>query len=109
MTAPLERIVDSFPRHTPARPSVPGNEVHAGAHKDTGQAVATGETAFCHRCGRETRTILLPLRSGHIGRVCEVCRTCRRGRPYAKRSEYEARNLHAAERQEVEAHVPPAS
>ena len=45
--------------------------------------------AFCHRCNRDTPTILLPLSSGHIGRVCSVCRSCRRGQPYASSHEYQ--------------------
>ncbi len=49
---------------------------------------------FCKRCGRITPTILLPLSSGHIGRVCAVCRCCRSGRPYATKREF----LETAER-----------
>ena len=43
----------------------------------------------CGHCGRVTETVLLPLSSGHVGRVCAVCHSCRRGRPYAKKSEYQ--------------------
>ena len=43
----------------------------------------------CGRCGRVTETVLLPLASGHVGRVCAVCHSCRRGRPYARREEFE--------------------
>jgi len=32
--------------------------------------IPTTETAPCHVCGQETYTALLPLSSGHIGRVC---------------------------------------
>jgi hypothetical protein len=46
-------------------------------------------TDHCHRCLRETPTVLLLLSSGHVGRVCKVCRTCRHRRPYATKSEYE--------------------
>lgn len=42
----------------------------------------------CHQCGRESQTGILPLSSGHMGRVCCECRTLRRGRPYALRIEY---------------------
>ena len=49
----------------------------------------------CGRCGRVTETDLLPLASGHIGRLCAVCRACRKGRPYAKKSEYQNADGHA--------------
>ena len=49
----------------------------------------------CGRCGRVTETVLLPLASGHIGRLCAVCRACRKGRPYAKKSEYQNADGHA--------------
>ena len=59
----------------------------------------------CHRCDCETITVLLPLSSGHIGRVCAKCRTCRRGRPFAKRNELpQPQHLDAVSRQEVHAH-----
>jgi hypothetical protein len=48
-----------------------------------------GTAERCHACGRETVTALLPLSSGHIGRVCSQCRTCRCLRPYASKREYE--------------------
>ena len=44
---------------------------------------------YCARCGRVTETVLLLLSSGHVGRLCAVCRACRKGRPYAKKSEYQ--------------------
>ena len=43
----------------------------------------------CGQCGRVTQTVLLPLSSGHVGRVCAVCRACRKGKPFAKKSEYQ--------------------
>ena len=49
----------------------------------------TGEVVLCPRCNRETATALLPLSSGHIGRVCAECRTQRKGRPFSTRFEYE--------------------
>ena len=38
--------------------------------------------AFCHRCQRDTPTLLLTLSSGHIGNCCSTCRACRARRPY---------------------------
>ena len=93
----MKRIADSFPQHTPARPSVPCIEVHADAYKDKGQAVSTGETAFCHVCGSRTPTVLMPLGSGHVANACEVCRACRKGRPFATRREYEQWKANAHE------------
>ena len=49
----------------------------------------TEEVALCPRCNRETATALLPLSSGHIGRVCCQCRAQRKGRPFASRYEYD--------------------
>ena len=46
-------------------------------------------TAFCHCCGRETSTVFLALRSGHIGNACAECRALRKGKPYMKRTEVE--------------------
>ncbi len=43
----------------------------------------------CHRCGRDTPTMMQVLSSGHVGRLCAVCRTCRIGRPYASKREYQ--------------------
>jgi hypothetical protein len=65
--------------------------------------VQADRTALCHRCNDITSTVLLPLSSGHIGRVCAVCRTCRQGHPYATRNEYR-QHLDAAQRQEEQAH-----
>lgn len=45
--------------------------------------------AFCHRCQRVTGTVLIPLSSGHLGICCCVCRATRKGRPYAKKNEYQ--------------------
>lgn len=42
-------------------------------------------SAFCHRCGRNTQTALINLRSGLIGNCCATCRACRKGMPYAGR------------------------
>ena len=43
----------------------------------------------CHKCRRDTFTILQVLSSGHVGRLCVVCRTCRLGRPYASKREFQ--------------------
>jgi hypothetical protein len=59
-------------------------------------------TEFCQRCHRDSETILLPLSSGHVGRVCAGCRMARRGRPYASKREYEAQRTPIAERPEGE-------
>ena len=48
----------------------------------------TTHRAECHICERVTQTGILPMSSGHMGRVCCECRTLRRGRPYALRYEY---------------------
>ena len=48
--------------------------------------------AHCHRCGRMTTTVLLPLSSGHIGNCCAVCHATRKGRPFVSRAEYESWN-----------------
>jgi len=53
---------------------------------------------FCKRCGRVTETALMPLSSGHVGRVCRVCGACRKGRPYASRREYESTTITADSR-----------
>jgi len=45
--------------------------------------------AYCRRCGRDTPTVLAPLRCGHIGRLCAVCRSLRHPRPWATRDEYQ--------------------
>ena len=47
------------------------------------------EREHCEHCGRDTVTVLLPLSSGHIGRVCACCRACRKGRPFASKAEFE--------------------
>ena len=49
----------------------------------------------CYQCHQDTETILAPLSSGHIGRLCAVCRTCRRGRPYASKAEYYQQSANA--------------
>lgn len=46
-------------------------------------------SAYCHRCQRDTTTVLLPLSSGHIGRCCSICRATRKGHPFASRQEFE--------------------
>ncbi len=48
----------------------------------------TTEIVNCHVCHADTVTLLAPLSSGHIGRVCSECRACRLGRPYASKAEY---------------------
>ena len=50
--------------------------------------------AYCHRCGRETETVFLPLSSGLIGNCCAVCRACRKGKPYIAR--HELKQIHDA-------------
>lgn len=47
----------------------------------------TGENQHCPKCG-VTETLLLPLSSGHIGRVCGECRMLRHPRPYASKAAY---------------------
>ena len=49
----------------------------------------TGQREACPRCGI-TETVLLPLSSGHIGRVCGECRMLRHPKPYASKSAYYA-------------------
>ena len=44
--------------------------------------------AWCRRCGADTRTELVPLRCGHIGRLCVVCRSLRHPRPFASKAEF---------------------
>ncbi len=56
-------------------------------NRDRPDAAYRGE--FCHRCGRDTTTVLLPLKGGLIGRCCAACRACRKGRPFATRKEFE--------------------
>jgi hypothetical protein len=46
--------------------------------------------AFCHVCQRETDTIYLRLRSGHVLNGCALCRTGRKHRPYISAREYVA-------------------
>jgi len=50
---------------------------------------------YCARCDCITETALIPLASRHIGRVCAVCHSCRKGKPYAKKSEYQNADGHA--------------
>lgn len=67
------------------------------------------ETGYCYKCETNTETVLLPLSSGHIGRVCSRCRALRKGRPYASRREYEfQKNTDACKGQGAN-HVVPDS
>ena len=54
--------------------------------RDRPDAACRGEV--CHRCGRNTATVLLPFKNGLVGRCCAACRACRKGRPFATKREY---------------------
>jgi hypothetical protein len=49
--------------------------------------------AHCHRCARETPTVLLKLRPDLTGNCCAICRTCRKAKPYAGKAETVLFNL----------------
>jgi len=50
------------------------------------------ESDHCHRCQHVTKTVFLPLSSGHIGNCCAVCRTTRKGKPYVSRRAFQHTN-----------------
>ena len=83
------RASESSGQRLPERPSGSHSEVLADRHTHPGVPFCEGKTAFCGVCQNRTVTVLLPLSSGDIGRVCRECRTCRRGRPYATKREYQ--------------------
>jgi len=45
-------------------------------------------TTWCHKCAQKTETVVLELRSGHLGRACNRCHALRKGHPYLSRREY---------------------
>ncbi len=63
-------------------------------------------TAYCHKCRRETETVILPL-SGGLGNCCSVCRTCRRGKPYFSKLEAATLKANGQKVNDEEAQISP--